>query len=557
MMWNYKEYTGCKYIDPYINKIKSGEVAHCPEQEQMIDNIVLPVLSRDDVYIDEEKIEKGLALQKYFDFTLIDWETFLFALIAGVFYTSGDIYFKQIRIVIGRGSGKNGFISFLCFYFLSPVHGVKNYNVDIIANTEDQAKVSFKDCYNAIKQPSNPKNARALIYNFEATKTEITGKKTGSVLRYNTGSRKGKDSKRTGCAIYDEKHEYTDATNINTLRSGLGKVPFGREITITTNGRTRGGVLDNELEQNSSILKEYNPENRTLVFWCKIEKEEEWKDPSAWIKAIPSINDFPELMSTIKQEVIDMPYNLDYFSEFMAKRMNFPIGNKDVELVSWEDIKATNKPLPDLTGWNCVCGIDYAKTNDFVAACLLFKQGEKRYAIIHGWACANSKDIDGIKAPLNEWERRGLLTIVHDVEISSEHITQWILEMGTKYRILRIAIDSFRFSFLNYALKQIGFDAYEVKNIKLIRPSDLMRNYVVLNSVFVNQNLYVGDNPYFRWNVNNVKKTIDAKGNTLYGKIEPKYRKTDAFMAFAAAQCVEDCLPDTTENFEILDTITF
>ena len=55
-----------RYIDPYIRKIKNNEVEHCREQEQMIDNIVVPTLERDDVVIDDEKIEKGLSLQKYF-----------------------------------------------------------------------------------------------------------------------------------------------------------------------------------------------------------------------------------------------------------------------------------------------------------------------------------------------------------------------------------------------------------------------------------------------------------------------------------------------------------
>lgn len=551
-MWN------CKYISDYIDLIKSGKVDHCPEQDLMIDNIILPVLARDDVYIDNEAIEKGLALQKYFWYTLITWEVFLFALIAGVkFKETDDIFFKDIRIIIGRGSGKNGFISFLSFYFLSPAHGIQGYDIDILANTEEQAKTSFKDVYEVITEPTNSKNKRALLANFNATKTEITGTKTKSTLRYNSSSKRGKDSKRSGCIIYDEKHEYTDATNINTLRSGLGKVRYGREITITTNGHVRGGVLDDELAQNEDILKEYNPENRTLVFWCKLVNEDDWKNPDKWIQAIPSINDFPELKAQIKKEVADMPYNLTYFPEFMAKRMNCPIGNKDVEVVNWEDIKATNKPLPDLTGLSCVVGIDYAKTNDFVAACLLFKDGEKRYAIVHGWACAQSRDLEGIKAPLFDWENKGLLTIVHDVEISADLIVNWIAQQGTKYVIEKIAVDNFRFSFLNLALKSIGYDAYEAKNVKLIRPSDLMKNYVVLNSIFVNHNLTVGDNPYFRWNVNNTKKVTDTRGNISYGKIEPRYRKTDAFMAFANAQCVEDAIPETAGEYEVLDPILF
>ena len=548
----------CKYIDEYIDLIKSGKVEHCKEQEQMIDNIILPALAREDVYINIEEIEKGLALQKYFEYNLIAWEKFCFAVIVGIrFKENDDIYFKDIRIIIGRGSGKNGFISFLAFYFMSPAHGVKGYDIDILANTEDQAKTSFKDIYELLKNPVDSKNKAVLLHNFNATLTEITGKLTNSTLRYNSSSKRGKDSKRSGCIIYDEKHEYTDPTNINTLRSGLGKVRWGREITITTNGHVRGGVLDEELAQNEDILKEYDPENRIFVFWCKIENEEEWKDPSKWIKANPSLNDFPEMFAQIKKEVKEMPYKQVYFPEFMAKRMNFPIGNKDTEVVAWSDTLATNQPLPDLTGWSCVAGIDFSKTNDFVAACLLFKDGEKRYAIIQGWVCEKSRDLAGIKAPIFEWEKQGLLTVIHDVEIPAEVITNWLVRMGSMYNIKKLAVDNFRFSYLNLALKQIGFDAYEKKNVKLVRPSDLMKNYVSLNSIFVKHNLSVGDNPYFRWNVNNTKKVTDNRGNVTYEKIEPRYRKNDAFMSFAAAQCIEDELPEVISDFEVLDTIIF
>ncbi len=72
----------------------------------MIDNIVIPVLERDDVIIDDEKIEKGLSLQKYFPYKLIEWEVFLFALIVGAFFTDGDIVFNDIRVMVGRGSGR-------------------------------------------------------------------------------------------------------------------------------------------------------------------------------------------------------------------------------------------------------------------------------------------------------------------------------------------------------------------------------------------------------------------------------------------------------------------
>lgn len=520
----------------------------------MIDNIVIPVLERDDVIIDDEKIEKGLSLQKYFPYKLIEWEVFLFALIVGAFFTDGDIVFNDIRVMVGRGSGKNGFISFLCFYFLSPYHGIRGYNIDLMANAEDQAKTSFKDVYDVITDPVNEEYKGVLKKNYHATKELITGRKTKSELRFNTSSKRGKDSKRTGCIIFDEKHEYTDVKNMNTLKSGLGKVWHGRIITITTDGHIRGAVLDQEKEQNRAILKEYNPMNRTLVFWCRIEEEKEWNQIDKLIKAIPSLNDFPSLKTTIQKEIIDMPFNMDYFPEFMAKRCNFPIGNKEVEVASWEDILATDQEMIDLQGRNCVGGVDYSMTNDFTACVLLFRVNGKYYIIHHTFVCSRSRDLPGIKVPLKDWEEKGDLEYVDDVEIPAEKVVDWFVKMSEKYNILKIAIDKYRYSYLNKAFKNWRFDANEKKNIYIARPSDEMRVSPIINSLFINHNLVYGDVPIMRWYTHNSKKVIDGI-NIKYGKIEPNYRKTDGFKAFVAAMAIEDEIPEEVDygalNFDV------
>lgn len=544
-----------RYIDPYIRKIKNNEVEHCEEQELMINNIVIPMLEREDVVIDEEKIEKGLSLQKYFPYKLIEWEIFLFALIVGVLFVDGDIVFNDIRVMVGRGSGKNGFISFLCFYFISPYHGIRGYNIDLMANSEDQAKTSFKDVYEIITEPVEERFRNVLKKNYHATKELIIGTKTKSELRFNTSSKRGKDSKRTGCIIFDEKHEYTDTQNMNTLKSGLGKVWHARIITITTDGHIRGAVLDQEKEQNRAILKEYNPMNRTLVFWCRIEDEKEWDQIDKLIKAIPSLNDFPSLRSTIQKEIIDMPYNMDYFPEFMAKRCNFPIGDKEVQVATWEDIQATNQEMVDLKGKNCVGGVDYAKTNDFVAVGLTFRQNGKVYHIGHTFVCRRSRDLGGIKAPLQEWEQRGDLEFIDDVEIPPSVVTGWFENMGQKYNILCIAIDHYRYTLLNDAFKKVGFDANDRKNIFLVRPSNIMLVSPIINSLFLNHNIVFGDVPIMRWYVNNTKKIVDNKGNISYGKIEQNYRKTDGFMAFVNTVVIIDQIPEEIDygaiNFDV------
>lgn len=539
-----------KRIFDYIDMVKTGKVNVCQDQLDMIDNVVLPVLNRKDVFVDEEQIEKGLSLQKYFPYRLIEWEIFLFALIAGVYLEDGEtreIFFNEIDIYLGRGSGKNGFISFLCFYFLSLYHGVLHYNIDILANSEDQAKTSFDDLFEIIREPED-KYAKAISQNYYATKTIIKGLKTKSTLKYNSSSKRGKDSKRSGCVIFDERHEYENSKNTDTLISGLGKTPNSRAITLTTDGNVRGADLDHMKEKDHDILKQYDPENRTLPFYCHIEAEEEWNNPDAWEKAIPSINhpSFKSLKKRIISEVKNMRYTPEYYSTFLTKRMNFPIGDAEIEVASWEDITACNKEFSkdDLLYIPCVGAVDFAKTNDFVAVGLLFKYQGKYFLLHHTFVCKKSSDLRAIKAPIDQWAKDGYVTFVDDVEIPAEMVAGWFEDrLAEGFCIEKIAIDNFRFSILNYAFKKIGFDAYERKNIKLVRPSDIMKAAPLINSVFLNHSLVWGIAPIMCWYTNNTK-VIHSNGNMTYGKINEKLRKTDGFMMLAAAFTIVDELED-------------
>jgi len=240
----------------------------------------------------------------------------------------------------------------------------------------------------------------------------------------------------------------------------------------------------------------------------------------------------------------------------MAKRMNYPIGNKDVEVATWDDIKACNEMLVDLKGCDCVGGLDYAKTDDFVAVCLLFKKGGRYYLIHHSFVCMNCRDLKGIKAPLTEWADIGHITFVDDVEISPQLVVNWFEEKGRLYNIKRIAIDNFRYSLMNFTFKEIGFDAFETKNIKLVRPSDIMKTAPIINSVFINRNLSWGNSPIMNWYTNNTKKIL-SNGNITYGKIEENYRKTDGFMSMVNAFTIVEDIENENTEMVFLDPIIF
>ena len=535
-------------IQNYIDLVRSKKIEVCKEQFLLCD-YVENCFNTEGIFVDETQLHNYLGLQKYFPFKLFEWEVFCFTLHNCTYSKPGILRWPDLLIVVGRGAGKNGYLAFEDFALISEYNDVKNYDIDICANAEDQAKTSFEDVYNVLEE-----NEKKLKNHFTWTKELIQNIKTKSKLRFRTSNAKTKDGGRPGKVDFDEYHQYEDYKSIQVFKTGLGKKKNPRTTITTTNGDVRDGPLDKMISRAKQILEGVISDNGMLPFISKLDSEEEVDDPKMWDKANPSLHYFPELLATMMREYVDYKDDPISNSSFMTKRMNIPKGNKDVEVTSWENVLATNQEMPDLTGCTCVAGIDYAKTTDFVTAGLLFKFKGKYYWISHTWVCEKCNDLGRIKAPLRDWEEAKFLTFVKGVEISPDIPALWLAEQAEKYDITTLGMDNYRYTLLAKALRAVGFDTDKqgANNIKLTRPSNQMLLYPIINSEFTNHNIVWGDNPLMRWYINNACLKAEAHDNYSFGKIEPKSRKTDGFMAFISAMCAGGVdLPDSGEIVSI------
>lgn len=544
------------YIDTYMDGVRDGSIV-AGEDIKLAMNFVEYKLNNPDVFIDHEKIDKAVELmERYFEIKLLDWELFVTACIHCFYRSSDTVVFGTVFIMMGRGNGKNGFISPIAWYLTTHYHGIKGYNVDIVANAQDQAKTSFEDIYEVLENTWT--KSKKFFYK---SKEKIVNLKTKSYVKFNTSNAKTKDSKRTGCLIFDEVHGYETYDNIKVFTSGFGKRKHSRAFYITTQGNVREGVLDDMVAISTDILNGTVKELDWLPLLYRIDSEEEAKDPKMWHKANPSLKYFIELQKEMDSQFVQMKYQPALEEEFYTKRLNWPKQNREIIVTEWENIAATNKPMPDLAGWSCTCGIDYASISDFASVNLHFRKGDQRMDINHSWLCLQSKDIGRLKIPYRRWGEDGHLTLVDDVEINPDLLVEYISSQATRYNIIKIALDNFRYSLLAKSLKQIGFDANEDKNVKLIRPSDIIKVVPVISSCFANHYFAWGDNPLLRWAVNNTKlirsgyKTGNDTGNFVYGKIEAKSRKTDPFMALVVSMIIEDELDDGGSVFEDIPVI--
>lgn len=529
----------------YLELVEQGGIPACREQLQLAD-MVRRCFETEDIYIDEEQLAHYLGLAGYFPYErLFPWEEFFVALHLCTYRADGMPRWPDAFALIGRGAGKDGMIAFESVCLMSPYNGIRSYDVDICANNEDQAMRPVKDVIDMLEAPAN---LRKMKKHFYWTKEEVVGLKTRSILKGRTNSPKGKDGLRSGVVIFNELHQYENYANINVFTTGLGKKKHPRRTYYTTNGDVRGGPLDDLLERSQAILRRELPDNGLLPFICRLDDREEVHNPENWPKANPSLPYLPNLMEEIRKEYAEWKDNPEQLPAFMTKRMNLPEGNREVAVTEWANIEASNRELPDLSGWSCTLGMDFVKVGDFASTNLHFRRGELRYDLNHSWICTHSADLPRIKAPWKQWAADGHLTVVDEVEIHPDMICEWIRRMGQRYWITGAALDNYRYALLARPLEQIGFDAKNRKNLKLVQPGDIMKIVPVIDSCFNNQFFVWGDNPPLRWAVNNTMKVRSGRnlgsdtGNYYYAKIEGRSRKTDPFMALVASMVIEDRL---------------
>lgn len=562
----------CKEIDEYIKFVEENPNETDDEIKLLIKNIVKPTLLRDNVFFDKEMFYKAVKYCEKWYYKLFLYQKFAYALFFMYDKNNPDIViFPDILIVMARGNGKDGMIMPLANFLQTHYYGVKNYHIDIVATSEEQAQNSFNVVYNMLES-----NKSIMKKYFYWNKTEVINKITHSTLRYNTANAKTKDGKQTGMIIFNELHAYEDYKQINVYSSGLGKIKHARTVTITTNGTVREGPLDEKLSMAKLVLNGESNFLGLLPIIYKINDLETVDIPmkkfletgnkediniTAWCQANPSLKYMPILMNELIRDYLKMKKQKSYRVEFYAKRMNLPQQDEEQVVTDWNNIlKASysdiEKEIPRKTGLiegkKAIIGIDYASLNDFASAGFLFKIDGEYIWRQRTWICSKSKFFEDIKFPFNNAGEDGFqdFIVVNTETIDAEAIVLWIITEMSKYNIQKWVMDMYRFLLLKSIFEKYGISIETKDNpygqIRMIRRLDSIMAIVAprIEVAFAEGKINIGNSAIMRWAINNTAIKIGKDGNKKYEKIEPKLRKNDPFMAFVAAMSAQELLDE-------------
>lgn len=523
----------------YINSVKTGiqpvsEDIH--DLIEIIETYLYPMIDSGEIYMDLTMCEMMICVPaKYFPYGIFEWEAFLVPFICGFRFSDDDsLVFDEYFMYMARGAGKNGWLSWLIFGLISKVNGIPHYDVAVSASSERQAKRSFLDIHEVLTSVDPNKRA------FKRTKTEIESIATKSNFQFLSSNGATADGLRLGALYLDEVHAIDSYDMLNVLKSALGKIPDPRTFITTTDGYTRGSVLDDYKDTGHQILKGelgfwYPPDNprhsRILPFMHHIDDESEAKDLNGWHKSNPSLRFNKFLLQQYRKEVVQIDRNAELNIEFFAKRVNFPKQDSRFALATYDEIMATKNGMTlqefsEQAGINEVIGcVDYADARDLASAgMLLIDEEETQYYFTQHSFITQPTYSGGQINPqvLQNGINDDKLSIVYDKTITEEQIVNYYLSMAEDFYIRVIFIDQYKSTLLKPALEAAGFTV-------VVTPTNMKVETMVspiLDKIFTQERLHVGNDSLFRWAVGNVyKKQLDT--GVRFEKIEKNSRKTD------------------------------
>lgn len=567
----------CKEIEEYIEYVKNNPDEVDEDIKLTIKNVIIPTLERTDIFFDSKTYYKCLRFCEKWFYELYPYQKFIYAFFFMYEKEDNDIVvFPDIFVLMGRGNGKDGMIMPLACFLITPFYGIKMYNIDIVATSEEQAQNTFNVVYNMLEE-----NKKIMKIYFVWNQTQIINRKTHSIIRYNTSSAKTKDGKQTGMIIFNEFHAYEDYKQINVFSSGSGKRKHFRTVTITTNGTVRDGPLDEKIMLSEEVERGEDNYLGLLPFLYRIKNKKyvdipmkkflETKDKSDidityWVQANPSIKFSSILKKAVIDDYLKMLKQKSYRSEFYAKRMNLPEQDEEDCAIDWGKILKASYSNVDLkipriydkkkaSGANAIIGIDFADLNDFASAGILIKINGEIIWRCHTWICSKSKWHGDIKFPFENKGQDGFqdFTIVDTESISKDEIVYWVLDVMSKYNVLKIVLDNYKYKLLEESFKKHGISIETKDNpsgiIRMVRyPASIAAIVApMIELEFSEEKINIGNSAIMRWAINNTKIKIGRDGNKQYLKIEPKLRKNDPFMAFVVAFSVINLLEEKIE----------
>lgn len=517
------------YVEDVLNgKIVVGELIKLACQRFKDD------LQRQDIYFNESVVDKAInfiGTLKHFmgkssgkHFKLENWQQFIIANIVGWYWKDGNTRrFTSSYIEVSRKNGKTALAAALCLYYLI-ADGEDGAEVDLAANSKEQAKIAFEFCSSFSKQ-LDPKGKYLKPY-----RDNVQFALNNSKLKVFAADDSKLDGFNASFGLIDEYHAAKNSKVRDVIKSSMGMRNNPHLCTITTAGFDKTLPCYKLRSTSIEILNKLKTDDSMFIAIYSLDDKDDWTDKDNWVKCTPNLN-VTVTSKYIKEQVQSAINNPSEEVGVKTKTLNLWCDVADVWLPESYIVRASKDiHLEDFRDCECYIGVDLSATSDLTAVSYLIEKDNIYYFKTDYYlpesALVDKPDRETYKL----WKQQGLITITAGNVTDYDYITNDIVAASNILNIQKIGYDKWNATQWAIHATEIGLPLEEYPQTM----GNFNRPTKELERLILSGNTVIDNNEITRWCFRNVELKSDYNGNVKPNK-GIKSKKIDGVIAIIQA----------------------
>ncbi|PEF61154.1 terminase large subunit [Bacillus cereus] len=458
---------------------------------------------------------KGVLAGQYIELT--DFQLFVAAnIFCFLIKDTNNRRFLRVFIELARKNAKSQFLALIASYitFLSD----QQEECYIAGWDRQQSSLVYNDI---LKQLGA---CDMLSKKYKDSYGKITHIKSGSTITpLSKEAKKTGDGTNPSLGIVDEYHAHDTSEIYDVIDSGMGARENTLMFIITTAGFNINGPCYKEYKYCSRILdpNDLGVENdEYFVVICELDKDDDIKDETNWIKANPIVATYEAGMKKLHSDLKVALDNPEKMRSFLTKRMNIWVNRKEN---GYMDMSRWNKcdeviDLSELRGMECTVGADLSAKIDLTSVDFEFKKDEKYVVISHSFIPEDTlfEKMKTDKVPYDIWAQQGWITVTPGSVVDYNFVKEYIktMESDNDFKIKEICADPWNATQFMQDMEAEGYVVVEIRQgmATLSGPTKDFREQVYQKKIIHN------NNPVLNWAIGNAVTKQDANENIMLDK---------------------------------------
>ena len=501
----------------YVEDVVSGNVV-VGENIKLACNRFRNDQQRDDLEFREDVVDNAIdfiGTLKHFtgkssgqNFILEPWQAFIVANIVGWYWKGTNTRrYSSSYIEISRKQGKTALAAALCIYFLI-ADGEDGAEVDLAANSKDQAKIAFSFC-SAFTRQLDPKCKYLKAY-----RDSILMDINNSKLKVFAADDSKLDGFNASFGLIDEYHSAKNSKVRDVIKSSMGMRLNPHLCTITTAGFDKTLPCYKLRSTSIDILNGLKDDDSMFIAIYSLDEKDDWTDENNWVKCAPNL-DVTVTKKYIREQVQSAINNPSEEVGVKTKTLNLWCDSVEVWLPESYLIKASKKDDWELLkDKSCYIGVDLAATSDLTAVSYMVVDDGIYHFRTDYYLPESALREKGDRELYKYWKQMGLLKITEGNVTDYDYITNDMMKFSNLVSIQKVGYDP-------YNSTQWAIDATE-KGLPLEQYPQNLGNFNKptreLERLILSGKAIIENNEITRWCFRNVTLKSDHNGNVKPNK---------------------------------------